>query len=46
MTPRYRLTGVTKYYGDKIALELESLTILPGASTSLPETMDQGRAPC
>lgn len=30
MTPRYRLTGVAKYYGDKIALELESLTILPG----------------
>lgn len=30
MTPRYRLTDVAKYYGDKIALELESLTILPG----------------
>ena len=30
MTPHYRLTGIAKYYGDKLALELESLTILPG----------------
>ena len=30
MTPQYQLTGITKYYGDKIALELESLTILSG----------------
>lgn len=30
MTPHYRLTGIAKYYGDKLALELKSLTILPG----------------
>jgi tungstate transport system ATP-binding protein len=30
MTPHYRLTGIAKYYGDKLALELQSLTILPG----------------
>jgi tungstate transport system ATP-binding protein len=30
MTPQYQLTGVTKYYGKKLALQLESLSILPG----------------
>lgn len=30
MNPHYRLTGIAKYYGDKIALDLPSLTILPG----------------
>jgi tungstate transport system ATP-binding protein len=28
MTPHYELTGVTKYYGNKVALDLEELTIL------------------
>ena len=29
MISHYQLTGITKYYGDKVALDLEELTILP-----------------
>jgi tungstate transport system ATP-binding protein len=29
MIPHYQLTGIKKYYGNKVALELEGLTILP-----------------